>query len=126
MPAIAAMVAYIGLFPIGLFTTQCCYAAQILNIIRKSGMPKMSIDYAQSIVFMDEFRALTYLMSIVMMPKGFFIHTPLLIGVALGLCHGCGFVSCGGFPAGSAPILANLQTKFPTRCCLEILRNFQN
>ena len=85
MPAIAAMVAYIGLFPIGLFTTQCCYAAQILNIIRKSGMPKMSIDYAQSIVFMDEFRALTYLMSIVMMPKGFFIHTPLLIGVALGL-----------------------------------------
>lgn len=85
MPAIAAMVAYIGLFPIGFFTTQCCYAAHIMNILRKAGMPKMSMDYAQSIVFLDEFRALTYLMSIVMLPKGFFVHTPLLIGVALAL-----------------------------------------
>ena len=45
----------------------------------------MNLDYAQSIVFLDEFGALTYLMSIVMMPKGFFIHTPLLMGVALAL-----------------------------------------
>ena len=45
----------------------------------------MSIEYAQSIVFLDEFSALTYMMSIMMMPKGFFIHTPLLLGVALAL-----------------------------------------
>ena len=52
---------------------------------RKSGTPKMSMDYAQSIIFLDEFSSLTYLMSIMMMPKGFFIHTPLLISAALSL-----------------------------------------
>jgi|TARA_B110000285_G_C15007947_1_gene554859 CRISPR/Cas system CMR subunit Cmr6 (Cas7 group RAMP superfamily) len=36
-------------------------------------------------VFLEEFSALTYLMSIMMMPKGFFIHTPLLLGVVLSL-----------------------------------------
>ena len=45
----------------------------------------MSMDYAQSIIFLDEFSSLTYLMSIMMMPKGFFIHTPLLISTALAL-----------------------------------------
>jgi hypothetical protein len=54
-------------------------------MIRKSGMPKMNMEYAQGLVFLDEFSALTYLMSIMMMPKGFFIHTPLLIGIALAL-----------------------------------------
>jgi CRISPR/Cas system CMR subunit Cmr6 (Cas7 group RAMP superfamily) len=36
-------------------------------------------------VFLEEFSALTYLMSIMMMPKGFFTHTPLLLGVVLSL-----------------------------------------
>ena len=45
----------------------------------------MTMEYAQSLVFLDEFSNLTYLMSIAMSPKGFFQHTPLLISAALVL-----------------------------------------
>ena len=58
-------------------------AGNIMSTFRKSGMPKFSIEFMQSIVFLDEFSNLTYLMSIATTPKQFFVHTPLLISAVL-------------------------------------------
>ena len=56
-----------------------------MSAVRKSGVPKLSMEYAQSLIFLDEFSNLTFLMSIAIQPKGFFQHTPLLISAALFL-----------------------------------------
>lgn len=74
---------YIVTYPIGFFTTYICLAAQLAAILRKCGYPKFSIEYLQPIVFLDEFSNVTYLMSISMSPKSFFLHSPLMISAIL-------------------------------------------
>lgn len=80
---IVLFILYLVTYPIGFYTVQICLAAQLCAIIRKCGYPKMSIEYIQPIVFLDEFSNITYLMSISLSPKSFFIHTPLMISAAL-------------------------------------------
>ena len=82
-PMIALFCAYVFLFPIGFMTTYLCLGANIVSILRKCGTPKASLDWLQPIIFLDEFSNITYLMSISLAPKNFFIHSPLLISAVL-------------------------------------------
>jgi hypothetical protein len=79
-------VAFVFTYPLGIFTTQLIFAANVIGLIRKGGYPKFTAEFVQGLVFTEEFNNLTFLLSILMAKKSFFLFTPILISVALLLC----------------------------------------
>ena len=83
---VAALTFYLISYPTGIFTFPIFIGAQLIGIVRRIGMPKMQMDYAQHLVFLEEFQNLTYMMSISMSKGGLFLNTPVLVGTILTLC----------------------------------------
>lgn len=76
------LVAYPITYLIGLMPKIVMAAALIVGILRKTGMPKMNMEYAQSFMFAEDFQTLAYLMSIAMSGSSLFVNMPLLITAA--------------------------------------------
>jgi hypothetical protein len=56
------------LFPMGKMIPQLCFITNLVGLLRKAGMPRLSMDYVQNIVFLEEFANITYLISVFMAP----------------------------------------------------------
>jgi hypothetical protein len=83
MPHLLCTLAFLVFYPLGLLTPHLCFFSNLLGLVRKAGMPKMSLDYLQGVVPFEEFASITLLISIIMAPNTFFVYSPLLIGAIL-------------------------------------------
>jgi hypothetical protein len=81
----AALVAYLICYTLGFMVTPICLISQLLGVLRKAGVPRFDIMYAQGLIFTEEFQTLTYVMSISMSKGGLFLNMPIIIATLLTL-----------------------------------------
>ena len=82
---LASSAGFVFLFPVGILTPHLCFISNLIGIFRKAGLPKMNMAYLQSVVFLEEFCNITYLISIFMTRGGLMVYSPLLISAVLVL-----------------------------------------
>ena len=82
-------IAYLVMFPFGKYTTIIGVLANAIGMIRRCGIPALTLagaqQFLQGVAFCDEFHNLTYLMATSMSGGNLFVAGPIIISAALFL-----------------------------------------